>query len=634
MDESENTIEVSDSLAAQAGCPEKYAIKGLIGQGGMGMVLHAVDCELNRQVAIKILFYDGARERESQERFLREAQILSRLEHMNIVRIYSSGLNKFGNPYHVMEYLQGTPLMQELERGTLSPESFYELFKQVLAGLEHAHQNKIVHRDLKPSNIMHCVDEEGRALYKLIDFGIAKIETPATGKTLTRTNSIMGSPFYISPEQCRGERGDYLSDIYSIACVMYECISGNPPFKGDTSFETMMKHIAEQPAKLASQTQSQKSLRLSDLLSRCMEKDPAARPQRISEISSELDEIFSDKTEQLDLFKARKTNPKGSQWLARAAVAAAISITLGVAAWACRAAMKPASSELRLNQGEEKIARQLAKYNAAVNKIESSICTQSSPGLKLKYIDSLFALGRNQIESKRYAAAEKSYDKAIAFCESCGSGLEERRAASIAMRAKARWKQGKFKNAEADYDKALEATNSLKKKQKELQIDMIFERSVMRLHERKFIAARDDFNYADSLFTQLRSGIGKLQEIDTIYQELDKGGQNRSDLAYAMVKDLEEMKPANSEEAVGMLLLSNKLAERLSHCPLRLHEEIQHILNISLQYLPAVNGNESLKKETCMMVDLYKKHQVKAFDFSIQDAEKSEKAAEKVCLSK
>ncbi len=249
----EGTVKLdAGSLQSQAGCPDRYEIKSVIGHGGMGIVFQAVDRELGRDVAIKVLLFDGSRDEESQERFLREAKVLAVLNHPNIVRIFSSGLNDKGNPYHVMEFLKGRSLSADLAEKKMNATQFFSIFTQLMDGMEEAHRNGIVHRDLKPSNIMHCQDADGRDLYKIIDFGIARIQEAGAaavtgGHTLTRTDAILGSPLYMSPQQCRGERGDERSDIYSIGCIMYECIAGEPPFKGESAFETMYMHMSSTP---------------------------------------------------------------------------------------------------------------------------------------------------------------------------------------------------------------------------------------------------------------------------------------------------------------------------------------------------------------------------------------------------
>lgn len=191
------------SLEAMAACPKKYEIKRLIGKGGMGVVFHVFDRELQRDLALKLLWTDSYCDDNMRERFMREAKAMSVLSHQNVVQLFTSGLNENGYPYHIMEYLEGESLEAELRRGPLTAARFQEVFTQVIAGLEHAHARGIAHRDLKPSNIMMCKDNPNSAdVCKIIDFGIARIELSQeqAAKTITRTDAFLGSPLYMSPE--------------------------------------------------------------------------------------------------------------------------------------------------------------------------------------------------------------------------------------------------------------------------------------------------------------------------------------------------------------------------------------------------------------------------------------------------
>jgi serine/threonine protein kinase len=303
----DSTQKSQDGLQFLAGLPGRYQTRGILGQGGMGIVFHAFDGQLDRDVAIKVL--TGNIEPDDRRRFLQEAKALAALDHVNIVKILSSGLADGGLPYHVMEFLEGESLLQELKRnGTMSAACFHETFLQVLAGLSHAHAQGLTHRDLKPSNLMLCRNSEGNRLIKIIDFGIARMAGAAgtDAKSLTRTNALLGSPPYMSPEQCRGEAVDHLSDIYSIACIMCECITGSPPFLGDSALEIMYRHLNDEPPRLESLAKDRSGRRLGALIDRCLSKDKVQRIQSMKELKQEIDEVFKSEVKSIGSFSRKK----------------------------------------------------------------------------------------------------------------------------------------------------------------------------------------------------------------------------------------------------------------------------------------------------------------------------------------
>lgn len=265
--------------------PSRYFVEGILGHGAAGIVLRATEPQIQRTVAIKVLA--DTKSSTSEERFHREALLLSKLEHAHIVRIFASGISDEGSYYHVMEYLEGETLSQKLKSNpSISKDIFFDLFQQMFSALEYAHSMGIVHRDIKPSNIMLSNNPiplvEGKCFAKLVDFGIGK-EIVETGSDetggLTKTGALLGTPLYMSPEQCRGAKATAQSDIYSMGCIMYECLSGTPPFKGISAMETMRCHLHDLPAPL---TVRKSETDLAALVMRCLEKDPEKRPSAAS----------------------------------------------------------------------------------------------------------------------------------------------------------------------------------------------------------------------------------------------------------------------------------------------------------------------------------------------------------------
>jgi len=231
--------EVSEVDLVRQELKEEYDIVEELGRGGMAIVFKARERQLERDVAIKVLPFSLAFDKEFVERFQREARTSAKLEHPNIIPIYRVG--KSGRViYFVMKFLRGKPLSSVLAaRGSLPPGEIRLVLAQVGRALAYAHKGGIVHRDIKPDNIMF--DEHGHAV--VTDFGIAKA---ATGGKLTGTGMSIGTPHYMSPEQARAQTLDGRSDLYSLGVVAYQCLTGKVPFDGEDSFSIGYKHIMEE----------------------------------------------------------------------------------------------------------------------------------------------------------------------------------------------------------------------------------------------------------------------------------------------------------------------------------------------------------------------------------------------------
>ena len=223
----------------------RYEILSPLGKGGMGMVYKAHDRMLDEQVAIKVLRAEFANTSEMLQRFKKEIKLARKVSHRNVCRIHEFGEDG-GVRYISMEYVEGTDIKQ-LARdkgGFLEAEEAFDVAIQAADGLQAIHDVGIIHRDLKTSNIMR--DPTGRV--RLMDFGIAKIEAgdrSTGGGGLTTTGQIMGTPEYMSPEQCLGDKIDHRSDVYALGVVIYEIFTGTVPFRGDTPVATLFKHIQD-----------------------------------------------------------------------------------------------------------------------------------------------------------------------------------------------------------------------------------------------------------------------------------------------------------------------------------------------------------------------------------------------------
>ena len=223
---------------------ERYEITQLLGEGGMSYVYKATDKQLQRTVAIKTLKPNYVEQEKFVERFKREAQTAANLNHPNIVQIFDWGIGD--EPFFVMEYIEGNTLTSIIaNKRTISMNDILFIGAQVSSGLQAAHSKGLVHRDIKPGNIM--ITPQGKV--KVTDFGIVSLQNEESD--ITKTGSILGTASYISPEQAQGKPVSKESDLYSLGTVLYELITGRPPFDGDTPIATATKHITDKPEKLS-----------------------------------------------------------------------------------------------------------------------------------------------------------------------------------------------------------------------------------------------------------------------------------------------------------------------------------------------------------------------------------------------
>jgi Serine/threonine protein kinase len=228
----------------------RYDILGLVGTGGMGTVWKVHDKELGEDFAIKVLKPELVTDETALKRFQKEANLASELTHANIAAIFGPGEDGSGRPYIIMRYVDGESLADILKReGKLSEERAMDIFSQLCEALSHSHMKGIVHRDIKPSNIIISKTESGADLVQLVDFGIARCVYDEVTKTqaLTKAVDVFGSPRYMSPEQLLGQEVTGQSDIYSLGIVLYEMLTGEPPFTSDNPIELMIQQISQEP---------------------------------------------------------------------------------------------------------------------------------------------------------------------------------------------------------------------------------------------------------------------------------------------------------------------------------------------------------------------------------------------------
>jgi serine/threonine-protein kinase len=264
----------------------RYELDGVVGRGGMAEVYRARDIRLDRIVAVKTLREDLARDQTFQARFRREAQSAASLNHPSIVAVYDTGEDMMGPtpvPYIVMEYVDGRTLRDLLrDDRRLLPERALEITDGVLRALDYSHRNGIVHRDIKPGNVMLTRTGE----VKVMDFGIARAVSDAQA-TMTQTAQVIGTAQYLSPEQARGERVDARSDLYSAGCLLYELLTGRPPFTGDSPVAIAYQHVRENPIP-PSRVDPEIPAWADSIVLKAMAKDPGDRYQSAGEMRNDI----------------------------------------------------------------------------------------------------------------------------------------------------------------------------------------------------------------------------------------------------------------------------------------------------------------------------------------------------------
>ncbi len=289
---------------------DRYEIVSVIGRGGMGVVYKARQEIMDRLMAIKMLHSHMVSEPESVKRFYREAKTVSQVRHHHIITLYDFGMSKQGQPYIVMDYLEGTSLKMELkEGGPLAFERADQIFKQVVEGLQAAHDLDVVHRDLKPENIMLTKQPDDTDWVTLVDFGLSKLKETKTPDNfhITKVGEVCGSPPYMSPEQCLSSRVvDPRSDIYSLAVVVYESLANKLPFNVKSAIEMLDCHLYATPIPLNQAVPELKSCtEVARVLNKALQKDTEKRHQTVFEFGEELHEAFMRDSLKLRALKHR-----------------------------------------------------------------------------------------------------------------------------------------------------------------------------------------------------------------------------------------------------------------------------------------------------------------------------------------
>ena len=287
---------------------DRYEIATVIGEGGMGVVYAVRHRTLGKRFALKALRKDLAADREIAARFMQEARTAASVSHPGLVEIIDFGRLPTGQPFFVMELLEGQSLAQLIRRGGPIPAArAVEIVRQISDALGAAHDRSIVHRDLKPDNIHISPGAAGKDHVTIVDFGLARV---VGASRLTRAGMVFGTPHYMSPEQAQGDPTDHRADVYALGVVMYEMFTGRVPFEADSYMGVLTKHMYMAPTPPSQLIGIEKLGVLEDIILRCMEKKPDHRYATLLELSRDLDLALNPKGPHPLIARQRRSTPR------------------------------------------------------------------------------------------------------------------------------------------------------------------------------------------------------------------------------------------------------------------------------------------------------------------------------------
>ena len=412
---------------------EQIELLECLGRGGMSVVYKARQILLDRIVAVKVISRSILDER-SLRRLQQEAQLTGSLNHPNIANTMGFGFSQDEQPYLIMEYLEGITLDDEFKSASpMKFSRFAQIFLPVLQALECAHQAGLVHRDIKPSNIMICKTDDGQEVVKLMDFGIARSVDDEDRQKLTQTGAILGSPAYMSPEQCMNKALDARSDLYSLSCVMYEALCAQPPFTGSSALDLMQQHAS---SKLPSTAELCRQMELppaiASVLLRGLSKNPDKRFQSAGEYLEALKKRLNEIT--LDRAPRAKESIASNQKLLVLSILLLVPLSIGAFALfhsSTSSEKKTPEEELHLRKGDTDSVSKLLKiasdkeklldYYGAVANLEKAIAQlEHSGGHKDQKLNALVMISRNYMGIAQRHDKEKRkeyFRKALAYCE-------------------------------------------------------------------------------------------------------------------------------------------------------------------------------------------------------------------------
>jgi tetratricopeptide (TPR) repeat protein len=446
-------------------------------------------------VALKVIRAELVSNVTLMQRFQQEAMAVSKLQHPNIVTVYDFGVTDDGLPFLVMDYLDGISLAEMIgQYHRLTVDTAVEIFFQACCALAHAHEKGIIHRDFKSSNLMIC-NQDSRMVVKVVDFGMAKLLRPSEDSTqimeLTQTGEVFGSPLYMSPEQCRGQSLDERSDIYSLACVMYYALTGQPPLLGENVLDTLQKQIHDAPLPMSDITLGVPP-NLESVIQKALRKDPAARYQNVAELLVDLQAVAAGR--ERVLVTAQMKKPTEKELAERSGVHGGYVpknrtifshnfemnlIAVVLLAGVCIALTAFMTDRIVEQENDQEVNRWVDHNKAGEALRDAGKFAQSEAQYKLAIAEaarfgkhdpriakSLVSLGAVYIDDKQYTRAETQLKRAIGVLESCyGKDCPESGTAML-MLSRSYAEQGKKKEAAATKQKAISVLEGATKRKR------------------------------------------------------------------------------------------------------------------------------------------------------------------------
>lgn len=435
---------------------EQYQIISCLGAGGMGQVYRALQLSLNREVAIKILSREGLADEEARQRFLREFKILSSLQDPRIMTVYNMSMTASSIPYAVCEYISGKSLRTLLqEESKLAWSQVLDIWMQVCQALKFAHEQGVIHRDIKPENIMLCAQGK-ESLVKLIDFGLSRAVDPANSNAqkLTKTGILIGSSHYMSPEQSKGESLSTKSDIYSLAVVIFELLSGEKLFDADTAIGILYQHSAGDPESRIQSLGSALPPRAAKILRVCLSKraDDRYDSERLLKALESLNASSDPYADAKDSRAQVQDNAAKSKWKTAAFVAFIAVLVLSASLFALN---------LKSNQSTSKIS---ACPTKTTNKKELALLTEVKalekkrelPARNRMLLEAYCKLGNYYLTDKRHSNAIEFQSKAIALTEKMAGPKHKSLVPILVKMSGSYFELGMVKEAKAAIERCIE----------------------------------------------------------------------------------------------------------------------------------------------------------------------------------
>ncbi|MBS2007061.1 MAG: protein kinase [Cyanobacteria bacterium SZAS TMP-1] len=435
---------------------DNIRIESLIGQGGMSVVYQGRHLVLDRKMAVKVLLPNLGFNSKAVLRLQQEAKAAYSLSHENLASVHDVSTTSDGLPYLIMDFAEGETLSAVLKDGPMDAQRAIEVFSQMCAGLRAAHTQGVIHRDIKPGNVMVEELADGGVRVKVVDFGIAKKVTENADEIqkLTQTGEVFGTPLYMSPEQCRGDKIDERSDVYSIGCVLYEAVTGAPPFVGQSSIATIMMHLGQEAP------EPPKSLNLPrglvNVIHKCLEKDAANRYQSMDELYRDLQRLKGG--EKTSRYSRKKAMNKGAKAALIVTIVALIGGSLFAGKWAWDRATDDRLGYENIELCNEKLARNPDDFKAYFYRGKHFCQTREYTKAIADFTDALRVKKDSAFAHAQRAHAYymlRKYDQAIADCNA-QIALEGASVAGYHNRADAYFGKRDYRMALADAQKFLD----------------------------------------------------------------------------------------------------------------------------------------------------------------------------------